>query len=108
MDLYSMKCDFPPPLNLLSYQIDDRMSMLEVNATDANEDVENMQKMFDMLFKMSMERDEADRNQKSLERVLEQERTEIKVLKARFSSLSEDARRLEDERDRLMHESTRE
>lgn len=84
------------------------MSMLEVNATDANEDVENMQKMFDMLFKMSMERDEADRNQKSLERVLEQERTEIKVLKARFSSLSEDARRLEDERDRLMHESTRE
>lgn len=76
--------------------------MLAVNTAEKSDEFGYMRDLFEMLFKINMERADINRNLTSLENVLYEERKEIEKLKKRFWSLSEDVRILEAERDRLI------
>lgn len=70
--------------------------MIEVSSDDERKHVHNIQNMLDMMFKMDMERDEAQNNFSTLHNALADECRDIKRSKEKFQKLSTNVKRFED------------
>lgn len=83
------------------------LSTLDTGSSEEQAAIENIEKMFDVIYKMSMERDVAQESCRSTRDYLASEQREIMKLKAEFLALSEEVRVLEAERNQLLMESSR-
>lgn len=82
--------------------------MVDTSSDEENAAINNIAKMFDTIFKMSMERDEAQQNCESMQATLAHERNQIEQLKAKFAKLSDEVHALEVKRDQLLTKSAQE